>query len=104
MLTKEQFCKFIKKYKELDDKEMRLNDALSDYFGEPITTYNNGLGLALDMLIDVMGDDTDLIVSFIYDANYGEREQDRTFVVKDKIFCIDSPEALYDVLTETADA
>lgn len=98
MISKEKFVEFLAKYKDLDLKETRLNEALSDYCGEPTLIYGGGLGLALDVLAEAMGDHEDLIVSFIYDANYGECETPH-YVVNGKGHIIKTPEALYDVLT-----
>lgn len=98
MISKEKFVEFLKEYRALDLKETRLNEALEEYCGEPTLIYGGGLGLALDVIAECMGDHDGLIVSFIYDANYGEAE-DSNYTVNGHVVSIKSIEDLYDALT-----
>ena len=100
-MTKEKFCKFIREYEVCDKKEMRLNEAIEEYCGEPVQIFSSSLTLILEILETVMNDNDGLIVSFIYDADYGHIAEP-VYEVNGKQYRIDSPEVLYDVLTGNA--
>lgn len=98
MISKEKFIEFLETYRALDLKETRLNEALEEFCGEPTMVYSGGLGLALDILAESMGDHDGLIVSFVYDANYGAAE-DANYTINGKVVAIRSIGELYDALT-----
>lgn len=98
MLSKEKFVEFLETYKKLDTKEIKLNEALEEYCGEPTLIFSGGLGLALDVIAEAMGDHDGLIVSFIYDADFGKAEN-VNYTVNGKKVELRTPEALYDALT-----
>ena len=100
-MTKEKFCYYLSEYAKFDRKEIALNEAIQEYCGEPVQIFSGSLALILKILEDLMGDDEGLIVSFIYDADYGRIEKP-IYTVNGKEYTIDSAEVLYDVLTGNA--
>ena len=94
----------MQKFRALDDKEAKLNTALTEYCDEPVAIYSGGLGLVLDILIDAMDDHYDLILSFIYDAEFGERNGMITYKIEGKEYIINSVESLYDALVDLSNA
>ena len=100
-MTKEKFCEFLSEYEKYDKKEIALMEAIEEYCGEPVQIFSGSLGLVLDILAEVMNDHNDLIVSFIYDADYG-RMLEPIYTVNGKEYIINSAEVLYDVLTGNA--
>ena len=104
MITKEEFCDYIKKIKEYFEFRSQLDNLLNTVIESP-----DLIDTCIRMLEDIMGVDKSAdwykdfgsdISYFIFELNFGKEWTENSITTKDgKSIDISTPEKLYDYLT-----
>ena len=102
-LTKKEFCDGLELYKKMLNQESTILESLGGFYPEwiPGDWLENYLKLFIQMCDSEYADD--YICWFCFDTDFGQNEKDRCEVIDTntgRTWNINSPEILYDFITE----
>lgn len=98
MISKEKFIEYMANYKELEDIEDKIDEALK-LLGKDLNGFylDRHHTLMLNMLRDLVNDRNDYISYYIYECNWGKDKNN--CVLDDCVeYSLDSYESLYDII------
>ncbi len=104
LISKEEFCKIIKRLRDYNDLQDKIQDLFRDNIDNQEMDFMNAGSICVGhetivvQLLESMFNDTDTISYWLYECNYG-RDYEKDMILVDGVDAdLTTPEKLYDYL------